>query len=230
MRKTILVVASVALAMLVAGGVAWAATIQCPNGNIFGHWRQCWGTPKADTMHGTRLKDEMHGNRGADTMYGRAENDILYGDQGADAMYGHGGGNSLWAGSGPDKLYGGPARDFQLGNRGSDKLFGGAGDDELWGAHYINGPDYSDDYIHGGRGMDEIRASLENPNLPKDVIHRGVDRIYGERGDDTINVAGNAEVGDSAKEIVDCGPGTDEVWFDEGVDVVKDNCEIKHPL
>jgi hypothetical protein len=29
MRKTILVVASVALAMVVAGGVAWAATIQC---------------------------------------------------------------------------------------------------------------------------------------------------------------------------------------------------------
>jgi hypothetical protein len=33
------------------------------------------------------------------------------------------------------------------------------------------------------------------------------------------------------KEIVDCGAGTaDEVWFDEGVDDVMDNCEIKHPL
>jgi hypothetical protein len=51
-----------------------------------------------------------------------------------------------------------------------------------------------------------------------------VDRVYGGTGDDSIGVAGNAATG--ATEIVDCGPGTEDlVRFDEGVDVVM-NCEF----
>jgi hypothetical protein len=41
MRKTILVLASVALAMVVLGGVAWAATIQCRANT------KCFGTERS---------------------------------------------------------------------------------------------------------------------------------------------------------------------------------------
>jgi hypothetical protein len=55
-------------------------------------------------------------------------------------------------------------------------------------------------------------------------------RFYGEDGDDLITAHQGSSGGDVpvSKAIVDCGPGTDEVYFDEGVDVIK-NCEIKHP-
>jgi hypothetical protein len=51
MRKSILVVASVTLAMIVLGGVAWAATIQCPTHPST--YPNCLGTDDPDTMHGT---------------------------------------------------------------------------------------------------------------------------------------------------------------------------------
>ena len=197
MRKTILLLASVALAMLVAGGVAWAATIQCPNAgtNQFGH-PLCYGTKTADTMRGTNLHDEMYGRAGADTIYGRSSADSMRGGPGSDKMYGGGGKDRLFGQEGVDRVY---------GQEGSDSIFLQGFDDR------------SNDYLYGGRDNDGIVANGKY----------GVDRIYGDRGADSIVVYGNAATG--AREIVDCGPGTDSVSFDEGVDVVK-NCEIKEPL
>src|SRR5215208_3825877 len=98
MRKTVLVLAFVALAMVVADGVAWAATIQCPNfrsslGSIY-----CVGTKKADRMIGTSKSDEMYGKRGPDTMYGldspSDDHDYMEGGDGPDKLYGgHGSDN-----------------------------------------------------------------------------------------------------------------------------------------
>jgi Ca2+-binding RTX toxin-like protein len=189
MRKTVLVLAPVAVAMLVVGGVAWAATLKCPN--YYPDHVVCHGTNKADTMHGTQRFNAMHGRGGADTMY-------LY----------------------DNSRRGESAR----GGAGSDKLYGGKGRDTLWGGGYsrdgvVN--DQADDYLYGGRGDDYLFGG---------IALGGVDRIYGERGNDGAQT--NRWSGVSAvltKEIVDCGAGTDEVWFDEGVDVVKANCEIKHP-
>jgi Ca2+-binding RTX toxin-like protein len=207
MRKTILVVASVALAMVVLGGVAWAANIQCHGAR--GVLTPCKGTKKADRMMGDSGRNRMYGKKGGDTMYGRGNIDGLTG------------------GPGSDRLNGGGANDGLLGQEGSDKLFGGDVDDELWGAG-VNSPDFSNDYIHGQRGNDTIFVSREN--LSHDYTHSGVDRIYGDMGDDEIFAAGNAEVGDSAQEIVDCGPGTDTVYFDEGVDIVDAaTCERRFP-
>jgi Ca2+-binding RTX toxin-like protein len=209
MRKTMLVLASVALAVLVLGGVAWAATIQC---RAIG---TCWGTPKADTMKGNYKHNEMEGKAGGDTMYGRAGFDIILGDRGND------------------KMYGGPGGDVMRGERGVDRIYGGDGDDDLQAtiSHgregIIGDNDYGDDYLHGGRGHDLLGGTSDDDS---NYVQRGVDRFYGDEGNDDIRVQGNAAAGDSAKDIVYCGPGTDEVWFDEGVDVVNDTCEIKHPL
>jgi serralysin len=211
MRKTILVLASVALAMVVLGGVAWAATIQCPNAPDH---HTCNGTSRADTMIGSTKFDYLKGKKGGDTLYGRGN--IRFKD-------------NLEGGPGSDRLNGGGEADRLFGQEGSDKLFGGKGADELMGAGASwNGPDNSNDYLHGQKGNDEISVSTENRT--HDYTHTGVDRIYGDMGDDKIFVAGNAEVGDSAKEIVDCGPGTDRVSFDEGVDIVDaTTCEELHP-
>jgi Ca2+-binding RTX toxin-like protein len=211
MRKTILVVASVALAIVVLGGVAWAANIQCPNAGIERHPTTigevkialCNGTEKADTMRGTKkYADRMSAKSGADTMYGRAKYDEMFG------------------GPGPDKMYGGQGFDHLFGGAGVDRIYGQDEVDHLFTSNaYRDGRqnDRTDDYIYGSEGDDVFLVGGTN----------GVDRVYGGTGDDIIFLAGNAATG--AKEIVDCGPGTDEVHFDEGVDVVT-NCELERPV
>jgi serralysin len=202
MRKTILVVASVALAMMVAGGVAWAANIQCPNGKTTS-WgtHLCWGTPKADTMIGTSKEDNLIGKEGNDTIYGRSAHDGLFGNAGSDTLYGQRGSDHVTGQVGPDKLYGGLRSDY---------MFGG-----------------TDDYVHGGADGDSLYGN---------AALGGVAHLYGEDGDDRIHVSqrqtqllNGKPVPPESKEIVDCGPGTDTVLFDEGVDVVNANCEIKQP-
>lgn len=56
----------VAAALLVASGVAWAATISCPNrsGSL------CVGTSQGDTMTGRDRADDMRGREGGDSMRG----------------------------------------------------------------------------------------------------------------------------------------------------------------
>jgi hypothetical protein len=197
MKKTILTLASVTLAVLLAGGIAQAATIQCPNGPVTEFARYCYGTNEADTMHGTNQgkRDRMWGEGGGDTMHGYGTVDRL------------------------------------VGGRGSDKLYGGSETDSLRGGECAGGAgcafsDSSDDYVHGGEGGDEIFGGY---------ARGGVDRLYGERGNDDISASqrlGIRQGGEGfvvTKEIIDCGPGSrDEVWFDRGVDVVKNNCERKY--
>jgi hypothetical protein len=86
----------------------------------------------------------------------------------------------------------------------------------------------STDYVHGGSDDDSLEGGFEQG---------GVDRLYGEKGDDGLDVAQrrvflfnhDAPI-EVTKEIVDCGPGNDSVHFDKGVDVVKANCERKYPF
>src|SRR5215207_1502473 len=69
MRRTILLVASMALTLLMASGVALAATIHCPNDPSQGAPSTelyCYGTSLADTMFGSDLTDAMFGKGGAD--------------------------------------------------------------------------------------------------------------------------------------------------------------------
>jgi hypothetical protein len=63
----------------------------------------------------------------------------------------------------------------------------------------------------------------------EDTVERGADHFYGDSGNDYIHVEWNAGPVDSAKDVVACGPGTDKVWLNEGVDIVNATCEIKHP-
>jgi len=52
-----------------------------------------------------------------------------------------------------------------------------------------------------------------------------VDRLY---GDEIINAAQRSALDVRVtKEIIDCGPGEDTVYFDRGRDVVAKDCEIR---
>ena len=189
MRKTILVVASVALAVLIAGGGAYAATINSCPGFKNGQGDVCEGTPQDDIIHGGDLPNAILGLAGKDTIYAG------------------GGGDAVAGGSGSDLLYGGP---------GADGLNGG-------GRRSSQDPqlDSSTDYVHGGRGPDGIRGGFAKG---------GVDRLYGEMGNDFFYASQRQHsFTPVTKEIIDCGPGNDEVRsFDKGLDVVKANCEHRH--
>jgi Ca2+-binding RTX toxin-like protein len=188
MKRIVVVVSTMALIVLVAGGVALAANIQCVADT------SCFGTSKADTMSGTDLRDRMYGKGGADTMHGRGGVDTVHGEKGSDHIYGDAG-----------------------------------ADDSLWGGAVTatdTYPDNSNDYVYGGRGSDTIHGGL---------AQGGVDRLYGERGNDFISASQRHQEGFKpvTKEIINCGSGTsDEVYFDKGVDVFtnRTNCEIRHPV
>jgi Ca2+-binding RTX toxin-like protein len=92
------------------------------------------------------------------------------------------------------------------------------GDDELIG---YRGPDTllgfgGSDTLRGGRGDDLIEATEESDNPGKDTVR-------GSRGQDFILAV------DGFKDTIYCGRGDgDEVFFDEGLDVIADNCELQN--
>jgi Ca2+-binding RTX toxin-like protein len=150
-----------------------------------------------------------YGTDEADTLYGSPGEDWMWGHDGGDTMHGYRNQDRIFGDAGPDKIYGG---------RESDGLFAGAPTSDVLEAA-------SNDYVHGGRGGDGIARTFEQEG--------GVDRLYGEKGNDYIRTAQRYRNEDwppapVLKEIVGCGPGTDTVTFDKGVDVVKANCEIKY--
>jgi hypothetical protein len=87
MRKTVLVLASVALALLLVSGVAWAAKIRCERGSTVNH--PCHGTKSPDIVRGTSGRDSIIGYpnsrwqlrlpRDHDTIYGYGSYDRLFG-------------------------------------------------------------------------------------------------------------------------------------------------------
>jgi Ca2+-binding RTX toxin-like protein len=133
MRKTVLLLASVALAMVVAGGVAWAATIQCPTGGTWGNgaYRLCQGTAEDDTLYGTRYSDYITDGLGSDKLFGYRGNDRLY------------------VNARPDELQPDTTSDYAYGGRGPDRITAGE----------VFQQEVAADFLYGGRGNDTIIAA-----------------------------------------------------------------------
>jgi hypothetical protein len=72
MRRTVLMLASMVAALLLACGVALAATISCDGG-------LCVGTDKPDTMIGSRHRDTMKGSADNDSLMAHASADTVVG-------------------------------------------------------------------------------------------------------------------------------------------------------
>ena len=134
---------------------------------------------------------------------GTAGNDTLRGSDGPDTMTGLGGADTLSGLAGNDNLFGDGQGDPNVD--GPDRISGGGGADFLLGSGGA-------DLLAGGRGGDLIEAR-EGSNRPP-----GTDTVTGGRGNDRIFA------NDGAKDVIDCGPGVDEVHFDPGLDTLA-NCE-----
>ena len=148
-----------------------------------------------------------------------------FGTSDADAMTGTRADNQMFGEAGNDTMVGRGGADYLRGDEGADTLYGKVGDEQfLWGGGFDAGGNYddtSDDVVYGGGGDDFIVGGFAKG---------GVDHLYGGKGDDTIDAAQkNSDTGVAVtKEIIDCGPGKDTVYYDKGTDDIK-HCEIRSP-
>ena len=208
MRRTIVLLATMALTLLVASGVALAVTK--------------FGTNGPDTLQGTNKADNLLGRGGNDVLYAHAGRDNLLGGEGKDWVLG---GDERRPSGGDKNLVGGPGNDGVVGGIGSDTVLGGSGDDFVLG-------DYgSDRAVVGGAGKDIVLGSRGADRIvgeeSGDLLIDGdlddsswIDVLSGGDGDD-IFVVGN---GHAVRDIASCGGGFDRVLADR-TDAVADDCE-----
>ncbi len=164
MRRTILLMATMALTLLVASGVALAVT------RI--------GTEGPDTLRGTNGADTLIGKGGNDILLALAGNDTLLGGSGKDIVNG----GSLSRPLGGNKtLVGGDGNDAVQGGLGSDNGVGGNGNDLLLGGEFVTPA--AMDTISGGDGNDVI--DVFNKPAGTDVVtcDGGFDRVLADRAD-----------------------------------------------
>jgi Ca2+-binding RTX toxin-like protein len=82
------------------------------------------------------------------------------------------------------------------------------------------------DTIDGGNGNDTINGSGGNDTIIDVGNVPDIDTITGGKGNDVIDVREGAL--NDAQDKVDCGPGTDTVFFD--ATDLRTNCEIFNPI
>jgi Ca2+-binding RTX toxin-like protein len=119
--------------MLLASGVAYAAIVNCVQGENL-----CKGTKHNDTVNGSGVRDEMHGFGGNGRLLGNGGNDILFGGKGVDVIR---------SGEGDDTVDGQTVE--------SDRIYGEGGADNLADNSWRNGVD-DDNLLDGGEGDDYL--------------------------------------------------------------------------
>lgn len=153
MRKILLLVGAMALAMVIVGGVAWAATIKCEPRPA-----DCRGTRGDDVLRGTPKGDDIAGLPGDDRIYGFAGSDSFDGDPGEDFVGGGFDRDFVDGNSGADTVRGGPGNDDLRGGKGEDTLQGGDGDDYLEATIFVESETGGVDTVTCGEGVDEVIA------------------------------------------------------------------------
>jgi uncharacterized protein YkwD len=208
-RHAMFMLATMVAALLLASGVALAATIACASGVT------CWGTAGDDVMIGSGGNDDMRGLDGNDTLTGGlATLDGLRGDTGIDILIGGKGIDSLNGVGGNDKLSGETGNDtYRFGNAwGQDKILSdSAGSDTL--RFDAVGSALSIDL-----GAPETPA-MELPNLEGSSTNKVstptgevvIENAYGGSSSDAIN-------GNAGPNTLDGNAGNDEITGSGGAD------------
>jgi len=180
MRRTVLLLATMALTLLVASGVALAVTKIGTNG--------------PDTLRGTNGADQLIGKGGNDILLALAGNDTLLGGPGKDIVNG----GSLSRPFGGEKnLVGGDGNDAVQGGLGSDNSVGGDGNDWVVGGEFDQ-PAVKD-VISGGDGKDVIDVfNFNNNPAGNDIVTcgGGVDWVLANRNDVVAPDCENVFVGE----------------------------------
>jgi len=159
-----LLLATMALTLLVASGVALAVTKIGTNG--------------PDTLKGTNGDDNLIGKGGNDILFALAGNDNLLGGPGKDIVVG---GTERGPLGGDKTLAGGPGNDVVSGGLGSDNILGETGNDFLLDVDALN--DFSTDKISAGDGNDVV--GVFNDPAFRDVVTcgSGFDRVFADKKD-----------------------------------------------
>ena len=184
MKRVVLLLAAMGVALALGSGVALAAV------EI--------GTDGHDVMKGTEDEDVIHGGGSWDVISGMGDDDVLYGDEGSDSI--HGGSFDLdeifdgrrMVPDGEDKIFGGDGSDCVWGGSEDDVLYGGAGSDFV-GTYCLDFVmDTGNDTMYAGSGNDHVMA-VEAPERyaklqERDVVFCGAgkDTVYYQKGVDRV--------------------------------------------
>src|SRR5215208_4830362 len=167
MRRTILLVATMALTLLVASGVALAVN-----------------------KIGTNGPDTLRGTNGADNLIGLGGKDTLIGGPGKDVVLG---GNKDRPFGGDKHLVGGPGNDWINGGKGSDNIVSNAGNDFVSNP---GEPFRSTDKFSAGDGNDVIVTDNAPAARDLVSCGDGIDWVFADKKDavaaDCENVADTA--------------------------------------
>lgn len=151
MRRILLFSAATALAVLVACGVALAASINCPTAS----GGYCYGTNSGDALYGTPSVDREYGRGGSDLMNGYGGGDSMIGGSETglgDKMRGGAGADFVNGQAGDDLIEGGPGRDTLKTGRGSDRVNAKDGEKDTITC------DDSNDAVYYDRGLDVLEG------------------------------------------------------------------------
>jgi Ca2+-binding RTX toxin-like protein len=189
MRRTIVLLATMALTLLVASGVALAVNKIGTNGR--------------DILEGTNGHDNLVGRGGNDDLFSQAGNDNLLGGPGKDRLVGGKKVGTAYHTQGGEKnLLGGPGNDMIIGGRGVDTIIGGEGNDFLATGDTLT--ETANDKVFGGDGTDVINA-LSDPAAKA--------MIFCEDGTDVI-IVNRKDVVAADCEKVFVGQGSIDAWFE----------------
>jgi Ca2+-binding RTX toxin-like protein len=190
MRRTILLLATIILTLLVAGGVALAVNKV--------------GTDGRDFLKGTDGADILVGRGDSDRIFGLAGKDSLIGGKGKDVVSG---GSERRPSRGDKNLVGGPGNDVVFGGKGSDNILGNEGNDLV-----ANGPNRSTDKLYAGNGNDVVGSFNEPASKDMVACGGGFDRVFADGKD---MVASNCEkVADTDSEFGQLGDSIPQGFWD----------------
>jgi Ca2+-binding RTX toxin-like protein len=164
MRRTILLLATITLTLLVASGVALAVNKVGTNGPD--HLN---GTNGDDNLVGLGGDDELFAFRGDDTLLGGSGKDVVTAETDRGRSYG-----------GHKNMLGGPGNDFVFGGKGPDTVVGSGGNDYLIDGYEVNP---NKDAVSSGDGNDALW--VWNRPAGKDIVTcgSGFDRVFADRDD-----------------------------------------------
>ncbi len=206
MRRLVFLLAAMALALVLAGGVALAVNKIGTNG--------------PDTLKGTDGADNLLGKGGNDALYGFGGRDNMLGGEGKDWVLG---GNEQRPLGGDKNLVGGPGNDGVQSGRGADSVLGGSGNDLVTGDEGTDSlvGEEGMDLVDGGPGSDRVVGG-DGPDLLVDGPFRETSRdtLSGGDGNDAFFL----DNGPATRDIVSCGSGFDRVAADTE-DMVASDCE-----
>jgi Ca2+-binding RTX toxin-like protein len=219
MRRGVLLLATMALAILAASGVALALnTINCKTNQV------CTGTKRADLMKGTNGFNEIHARGNDDTLKGFGSSDGLFGQEGDDRLRGGRGGDGLFGGKDDDNLRGEEAIDFYIYERsdwGDDTIIEDTPSRNFLVLPFeenITGPVTTNLNSDSGPTPEVTNAqSASTVNWEGDVITS----VVASSGDDTVtgNEAANVIL-DNAGPFTETGPDTDAISAGGGDDFI----------